>query len=52
MQLPVVKMIFPIWTTLWLFYNMLLVILSGHDQIKLSDCKYMFRLQIPCLGIS
>lgn len=36
MLLPVVKMIFPIWATLQLFYNMLFVILSGHDQIKLS----------------
>lgn len=36
MLLPVVKMIFPIWVTLQLFYNMLFVILSGHDQIKLS----------------
>ena len=39
MLLPVVKMIFPIWATLQLFYIMLFVILSGHDQIKLSIFK-------------
>lgn len=34
------------------FYNMLFVILSGHDQINCQFLNHMFRLQIPCHGIS
>ena len=52
MLLPVVKMIFPIWATLQLFYTCCLSFWVDTIRLNCQFLNYMFRLQTPCLGIS